>query len=51
MMKTFNPDYLKKNNLWDSDWLKKKYPERFDVGDYKQKDIIYDENGKLWDVL
>jgi len=24
-----NPDYLTKNNLWDTDWLKEKYPDRF----------------------
>tara|TARA_B100001057_G_scaffold412661_1_gene428852 strand:- start:6 stop:161 length:156 start_codon:yes stop_codon:yes gene_type:complete len=51
MIKRFSPEHLTKNKLWDSDWLREKYPERFGVGEYKQKDIIYDENGELWDVL
>ena len=29
-MKIINPDFLTKNNLWDSDWLREKYPKRFD---------------------
>jgi hypothetical protein len=29
-MKNYNPNYLTKNKLWDSDWLKIKYPDRFD---------------------
>ena len=45
------PKYLTKHNLWDSDWLRKKYPERFDVGAYCIKDIIFDKNGELWDVI
>jgi len=24
-----SPEYLTKNDLWDSSWLKEKYPERF----------------------
>ncbi len=51
VMKVYFPDYLTKNNLWDSNWLRKKYPERYDAGPYLQEDIIYDENGELWDVL
>ena len=26
---TMSPEYLTKNNLWDSSWLQQKYPERF----------------------
>lgn len=36
-----NPDYLNKNNLWDTDWLKEKYPERFsDSNDNEETDYI-----------
>ena len=28
-IKNLSPHYLNKNNLWDSYWLMKKYPKRF----------------------
>ena len=41
-MKTINPDFLTKNNMWDSDWLRKRYPERFDEY-YLRKDLHDDQ--------
>ena len=35
-MKNYNPDYLTKNKLWDLDWLKIKYPDRFDNYYYRE---------------
>lgn len=43
-MKNYNPKYLSSKKLWDSDWLKKIYPERFDNYYYKEdlQDDQYD---------
>ena len=37
-LKVLSPDYLTKNDLWDSSWLRKKYPDRFD-NYYQRSDI------------
>tara|TARA_B100000575_G_C22931645_1_gene539855 strand:- start:45 stop:197 length:153 start_codon:yes stop_codon:yes gene_type:complete len=29
-LKTKDPKYLTDNNLWDSSWLREKYPNRFE---------------------
>lgn len=50
-MRKYNPDYLSKHNLWDSDWLMKKYKGRFADSIYFSEDIIYDNDGEFWDVL
>ena len=47
----YNPDYLSKHKLWDSDWLRKKYKGRFTDSIYFSEDIIYDNDGEFWDVL
>tara|TARA_R110001632_G_scaffold178091_1_gene297822 strand:+ start:87 stop:251 length:165 start_codon:yes stop_codon:yes gene_type:complete len=31
-MKGKSLKYLTENNLWDTEWLKEKYPDNFDVG-------------------
>ena len=43
-MKNYNPKYLSSKKLWDSDWLKKIYLERFDNYYYKEdlQDDQYD---------
>jgi|TARA_B110000503_G_scaffold77903_1_gene119916 hypothetical protein len=43
-MKNYNPKYLSSKKLWDSHWLKKIYPERFDNYYYKEdlQDDQYD---------
>ena len=44
-LKKLSPKYLTENDLWDSSWLRKKYPERFD-NEYQRSEIgddaIYD---------
>ena len=35
-MKNYNPKYISSKKLWDSHWLKKIYPERFDNYYYKE---------------
>jgi len=40
-MKNYNPKYISSNKLWDSDWLKKIYPERFD--NYYHKEDLQDD--------
>jgi hypothetical protein len=34
---TYKPSYLEKHNLWDSQWLEKKYPERFKPQNNRKK--------------
>tara|TARA_B100000780_G_C21067499_1_gene429345 strand:+ start:1156 stop:1305 length:150 start_codon:yes stop_codon:yes gene_type:complete len=43
-MKNYNPKYISSKKLWDSHWLKKIYPERFDNYYYKEdlQDDQYD---------
>lgn len=36
------PEYLTKNNLWDSDWLMEKYPERFSKTILDESKVKYD---------
>tara|TARA_B100000780_G_C21075189_1_gene432804 strand:+ start:469 stop:639 length:171 start_codon:yes stop_codon:yes gene_type:complete len=44
-LKKLSPKYLTENDLWDSSWLRKKYPDRFD-NEYQRSEIgddaIYD---------
>ena len=51
VMKVYYPDYLTKNNLWDSHWLRKKYKGRFIERIYFKEDIIYDNDGEFWDII
>lgn len=39
--KNLSPKYLTDNDLWDSSWLRKKYPDRFD--NYYQRSEIGDD--------
>jgi len=42
MKKTIDSNYLTENNLWDTEWLEKKHPHRFNIG----YTWMYDTNGK-----
>jgi hypothetical protein len=36
MMRKYKPDYLSQMDLWDSNWLREKYPSRFDNYYYRE---------------